>query len=283
MTAFLFAAREGDIETAKVMLDAGVDINQTDVDGTSGLVVSIMNKQYTFAKFLLDRGADPNVTDVKGRAALYAAVDMRNEDWSALPIAQSAKTRMPSTELIKASSRTARISNAKLTHNLARPQRHGLRRRRARRRHHAFYARGPLRRCRDACRFCSQAGADPKLTTKEGNNALLFAAGVGYRDKHTTGTENDALEALKLCIDQGLDLNQTNAKAKPLCMARRIEARIVSVKFLVEHGAKLDAKSKRGSRLWISPWVKIASACPFRMTAPLRCSESCRASTARIN
>ena len=47
LTAFLFAAREGDIEVAKVMLDAGVDINQTDVDGTSGLVVSIMNKQYT--------------------------------------------------------------------------------------------------------------------------------------------------------------------------------------------------------------------------------------------
>jgi uncharacterized protein len=52
LTAFLFAAREGDIETAKVMLDAQVDINQTDVDHTSGLVVSIMNKQYTFAKFL---------------------------------------------------------------------------------------------------------------------------------------------------------------------------------------------------------------------------------------
>ena len=93
LTAFSFAAREGDIETAKVMLDHGVDINQPDVDGTSALVVSIMNKQYTFAKFLLDRGADPNVTDVKGRAALYAAIDMRNEDWSALPHAPSSRTR----------------------------------------------------------------------------------------------------------------------------------------------------------------------------------------------
>ena len=65
------SAREYDVSTA--------------VDGTSGLVVSIMNKHYTFAKFLLDRGADPNVTDAKGRAALYAAVDIRNEDWSALP------------------------------------------------------------------------------------------------------------------------------------------------------------------------------------------------------
>ena len=52
------------------MLEAGVDINQTDVDGTSGLVVSIMNKKYTFAKFMLDRGADPNVADTKGRAAV---------------------------------------------------------------------------------------------------------------------------------------------------------------------------------------------------------------------
>ena len=44
-----------------------------------------MNKHYSFAKFLLDRGADPNLADVKGRAALYAAIDMRNEDYSALP------------------------------------------------------------------------------------------------------------------------------------------------------------------------------------------------------
>ena len=100
-TAFLFAAREGDIETAKVMLDAGVDINQTDIDGTSGLVVSIMNKHYTFAKFLLDRGADPNVTDVKGRAALYAAVDIRNEDWSALP-SRKLDDAYPSLDLVKA-------------------------------------------------------------------------------------------------------------------------------------------------------------------------------------
>jgi ankyrin repeat protein len=100
LTAFLFAARDGDIETGKVMLDGGVDINQTDVDGTSGLVVSIMNKQYTFAKLLLDRGANPNVTDVKGRAALYAAIDARNEDWSALPMRKEMDA-LPSMDLIK--------------------------------------------------------------------------------------------------------------------------------------------------------------------------------------
>src|SRR5205823_2831197 len=54
-TALSFAAREGDIESAKAMLDGGVDINYGDVDNTSALVVSIMNKQFTFAKYLIDR------------------------------------------------------------------------------------------------------------------------------------------------------------------------------------------------------------------------------------
>ena len=60
------------------MLNAGVDINYGDVDNTSALVVSIMNKQYSFAKLLLERGADVNVVGGYGRTALYAIVDMRN-------------------------------------------------------------------------------------------------------------------------------------------------------------------------------------------------------------
>jgi len=244
LTAFLFAAREGDIETAKVMLDHAVDINQTDVDGTSGLVVSIMNKKYTFAKFLLDRGADPNVTDVKGRAALYAAVDMRNEDWSALPMRKE-QDPLPSSELIKAILAHGANVNARLTHNL--PGRSGM-----------DYGDVALdegatpfmraARSGDAAtmRVLIQAGADPKLVTKDGNNALLFAAGVGYRDKQTQGTESEALEALKLCMDQGLDLSATNAKGETALHGAANRGSDLLVKFLVEHGLKLDIKSKAG-------------------------------------
>ncbi len=244
LTAFLFAAREGDIETAKVMLDAGVDINQTDVDGTSGLVISIMNKQYTFAKFLLDRGADPNVTDVKGRAALYAALDIRNEDWSALPLRKE-QDPMPSLDLIKAILAHGANVNAKLTHNL--PGRSGM--------DYGDVALDEgstpfMRAARSgdatAMRILLQAGADPKLTTKDGNNALLFAAGIGYRDKQTKGSDSEALEAVKLCMDQGLDINQANAKGETVLHGAANRGSDVLVKFLVEHGAKLDAKSKPG-------------------------------------
>ncbi len=55
-------------------------------------------------------------------------------------------------------------------------------------------------------RLLLEKGADPKLTPKDGNTALMFAAGVGYRDKNTRGTEAEALEAVKVALDAGLDL-----------------------------------------------------------------------------
>jgi ankyrin repeat protein len=244
MTAFQFTAREGDVETAKVMLDAGVDINYPDIDGTSGLVVSIMNKRYTFAKFLLDRGADPNATDVKGRAALYAAVDMRNEDWTALP-SRKLEDSYPSLDLMKAILARGAKVDATLTRNL--PGRSGMDA------GDTTLDEGttPLMRAArsgDAAtmRLLLDAGADPKLATKEGSTAVQFAAGVGYRDKQTKGTEAEALEALKVCVDLGMDINKPNSKGETALHGAASRGADSIVKYLVEHGAKLDAKTGRG-------------------------------------
>jgi uncharacterized protein len=243
-TAFLFAAREGDIESAKVMLDSGVDIDQTDVDGTNALVVSIMNKKYSLAKFLLDRGANPNLADVKGRAALYAAVDMRNEDYSALP-ARKDDDPLPSLEIVKALLARGANPNLQLTKNL--PGRSGMDS------GDATLDEGttPLMRAARAgdaavMRALLEKGADPKLTTKDGNTALMFAAGVGYRDKNTRGSEAEALEGLKVALETGLDLNQANTRGETALHGAALRGADSIVQFLVDHGAKLDAKTKQG-------------------------------------
>jgi uncharacterized protein len=243
-TAFLFTAREGDIESAKVMLDSGVDINQTDIDGTNALVVSIMNKKYSFAKFLLDRGANPNMVDVKGRAALYAAVDIRNEDYSALPNRKE-DDPLPSLELVKALLARGANRNMQLTKNL--PGRSGMDS------GDTTLDEGttPLMRAArsgDAAvmRALLEKGADPKLTTKEGNTALMFAAGVGYRDKFTRGTEAEALEALKVAVEAGLDLSQTNTRGETALHGAANRGADSIVQFLVDHGAKMDSKTKQG-------------------------------------
>ncbi len=243
-TAFLFTAREGDIESAKVMLDSGVDINQTDIDGTNALVVSIMNKKYTFAKFLLDRGANPNMVDVKGRAALYAAVDIRNEDYSALPNRKE-DDALPSLELVKALLARGANPNMQLTKNL--PGRSGMDS------GDTTLDEGttPLMRAArsgDAAvmRALLEKGADPKLTTKEGNTALMFAAGVGYRDKFTRGTEAEALESLKVALETGLSLDQVNTRGETALHGAANRGADSIVQFLVDHGAKLDVKTKQG-------------------------------------
>jgi ankyrin repeat protein len=243
-TAFLFSAREGDTESAKAMLDAHVDIDQTDVDGTTALVVSIMNKKYTFAKFLLDRGANPNLADVKGRAALYAIVDIRNEDYSALPNRKE-DDPLPSFEIVKALLLRGANPNLQLTKNL--PGRSGMDS------GDTTLDEGttPLMRAARAgdaavMRALLEKGADPKLTTKEGNTALMFAAGVGYRDKNTRGLETEALEALKVALDQGLDLNQTNTRGETALHGAALRGADTLVQFLADHSAKLDAKTKQG-------------------------------------
>src|SRR5580704_202465 len=244
VTAFLFAAREGDIESAKVMLNTGVDINQVDVDGTNALVFSLMNKHYTFARFLLEKGADPNLLDVKGRGALYAAVDIRNEDYSAMP-SRKEEDALPSLESIKDLLAHGAKPNVQLTKNL--PGRSGMDSGDVTLDEGAT----PLMRVARAgdsavMRLLLDKGADPKLTTKDGNTAFMFAAGVGYRDKNTRGSESEALEALKVALAQNPDINQANTKGETALHGAALRGADTIVQFLVEHGAKLDVKTKQG-------------------------------------
>jgi ankyrin repeat protein len=243
-TAFLFTAREGDVESAKVMLEGGVDIDQTDVDGTNALVVSIMNKKYTFAKFLLDRGANPNLADDKGRAPLYAAVDMRNENYSALPNRKE-EDPMPSLEIVKAL--LARGANPNLALMKSLPGRSGM--------DSGDTGLGegttPLIRAAlsgDAAvmRLLLEKGADPKLTLKDGSTALMVAAGVNYRDKFTRGTDAEALESLKVALETGLSLDQVNTRGETALHGAAARGADTIVQFLVDRGAKLEVKTKTG-------------------------------------
>ena len=72
-TPLLFAARHGDLESARVLLAAGADVNDTAADGNSALVVAAMSGHENLAAFLLAQGADPDAAGA-GYTALHAAV-----------------------------------------------------------------------------------------------------------------------------------------------------------------------------------------------------------------
>jgi len=243
-TALAFSAREGDIPTATAMLDAGVDINYGDIDNTSALVVAIMNKQFTFAKFLLERGADVNTVDAYGRTPLYAVVDIRNEDWSTLPNRKS-DDPVPAPDILKQLLDRGAKLDAALTKPL--PGRSGMDSGDTSLNAGAT----PLMRAARSAdvtvmRMLLAKGADPKLATTDGNNALMFAAGVGWRDKYTRGTEAEALEALKVMVGTGLDVRTANAKGETALHGAAERGADTIVQYLIDHGADVNAKSKRG-------------------------------------
>jgi uncharacterized protein len=244
LAALHFAAREGDIESARWLLDAGVDANLGDGDGTPALTVALMNKQYTFAKFLLDRGANPNVADVRGRTPLYAAIDARNEDYSALPTRKGSDP-MPSIDLIRALLDHGADPNMALVRNL--PGRSGMDA------GDTTLDEGttPLMRAAragdaEAMRLLVAKGADPKRQTRSGNDILLYAAGVGYRDKNTHGDEVGALEAVKFSLAQGVDLNRKNGRGETALHGAASRGADSIVRFLVEQGARMDERTGQG-------------------------------------
>ena len=71
-TALLFAARVGDLESVRALVDAGANVNDTAADGMSGLVLATVRAYPAVATFLLGKGADPNA-DGAGYTALHWA------------------------------------------------------------------------------------------------------------------------------------------------------------------------------------------------------------------
>jgi ankyrin repeat protein len=96
-------------------------------------------------------------------------------------------------------------------------------------------------------------GADPKAVMKNGNNALMLAAGLGYRDGNMAvptkdrGTPEDAIAAIQICLDHGLNINVVGANGDT-ALHDAINGRdgIDVTRYLVEHGADVSVKNARG-------------------------------------
>lgn len=76
MTALLHAAREGHVESARVLLEGGADVDQVSVgDRTSPLLMAALNGQFDVALLFVEQGADPNLAaSTDGASALFAVL-----------------------------------------------------------------------------------------------------------------------------------------------------------------------------------------------------------------
>jgi ankyrin repeat protein len=249
LTALLFAARQGSLDSARVLVDAGADVDLADPDGTSPLLSAIINGHYDLAALLLEKGADPSLADKDGRTPLFAAVDMNTMPVSNVPMPKVIGNRVSSLDLIEQLLARGAPVNVQLKEQQA---------------YRSKLDRGtdtvlttgstPLLRAAKAAdlaamRLLLEKGADPALTTRAGVNPLMIAAGVGTKEEDTTGrskTEADAIAAMTLMLEAGLDINAADAQGRTALHGAALQGYDQVVRFLAGRGATLDFKDKRG-------------------------------------
>jgi ankyrin repeat protein len=107
-----------------------------------------------------------------------------------------------------------------------------------------------------------KGGADPSLTSNDKTTALQVAAGIDFvegQDKYgvrwfqpdTVPLQQRAIEAVKLCMEVGLDINAVNDKGQTALFGAVYFGGTLLAQFLVDNGAKLDVINKRGQTPWM--------------------------------
>lgn len=246
MTSLLFAAREGNLEMARILVDSKADLERPSANGTRPLVVAITNNHIELALFLLEKGADPNAADnFYKRTPLFAAVEMRNPDFTreSPPPVPDARDPM---DLIQAL--LARGADPNLRTNTT-PVRGFMQGSAS---WVSFDGQTPFVRAALAgditlMRLLLEHGADPNIATNEGSTALMAAAGVNWVVAQTfSRSNNEYLEAASLCLERGADVNAANSQGFTAMHGAANRGFDAMVKLLAENGAKLDVKDKQG-------------------------------------
>ena len=253
LTPLVFAAREGDLESARLLAKAGANINQQTEYGWTPLLTAVNNRNYQVAQFLIEQGADVNLANKGGWTPLYLAVDNRNIEGGDYPVPKADLDHLQLIELLlqKGASPNLKVKDNTLTRTIFTMQ--------------WFFEDGATPFVRAAqssdtalMSLLLKHGADPKIVTAGGDNALTAAGGIGWVDGVTyERSAKENVEAVRMLLDLGLDPNHANNEGRTALMGAALKGRVEVIELLVQRGARLDARD-RGSRDTHIPGAPVA-------------------------
>ena len=235
LTPLMFAARENDLESARLLVKGGADINAQAGDGKDALSLALFDGSYDVADFLLDSHANVNQMDAQRFTPLFWAVDRRNMETA--PNFPWMETRDP-LPLIKKLLDSGANPNAIINSTPRARMREGSPR--------LVYATALMRAALagdvELARLLLAHGADPHIISKDRETTLMAACGTGFiNGYHRQRTPAERLELVKLLIDLGEDVNAAdNYGITPLMVAANL-GDIEVVKYLISKGADLGA------------------------------------------
>jgi uncharacterized protein len=237
LTALMFAAREGAMDAASVLVSAGAALNQTSADGSGALLIAVQNGFYDLGRFLLDHGADPNLSNAKGWTPLYLAVKNRNTENSAIP--------GPATEgafdFIKLLLERGADPNQRIKAETELHQ--GMLATWLKEAGATPLIRAALSGDLEVARLLLAHHAGPSITTFDHTTALMAASGVGWADGFIREhSEDETLELARLLLDLGNPVNAANDAGITALHGAAYKGADPAVELLVDRGADLAAR-----------------------------------------
>jgi ankyrin repeat protein len=247
--AFFFAVRGGHLDTVRAFIAAGVDLNAmmqrpssraaraaARGQGTSPLMLAVLNGHFELAIALIDAGADPN--DVRtGFTPLHMIAGVRKPDSSdgSDPATAVGAGRLSSAGFVREIVKRGAKVNFRLPPGAPKQPATSS----------SIGSEGatPFLFAADRgdvplMRLLLELGADPLLPNLNNTTPLLAAAGVGTNEpQEEAGEENEAVEAVKLLLDLGADVNTVDKNGDTAMHGAAYNISPLVVKLLAERGA----------------------------------------------
>jgi len=282
-TVLHFAAREGDQETVRVLLAAGMSVNlRTQLDtpekepteklvagrgrtaglggsyyrknpSTSGytpLLVATVRGQVAMALFLLDQGADPNIGDAGFTPLHWASTTW--EGYTANPVygfedpMAGIPDRQAKLQLVKALLAHGANVNARMTKT------------------QPTFAAGYLDAIGatpfllassiddlEMMRLLLAAGADPKVVTASNTTAIMAATALHHGMGESAVTEAQAREAVQFLLDLGLDPKGSTIFGENALFGPAYRGWNTLLAQMIDLGVEVNAVTKAG----VTPWL----------------------------
>jgi ankyrin repeat protein len=247
-TPLMFAARVGDLASAKLLVAAGANVNDQDAWGISVVTLAAHSGFLDLVEFLLDKGADPNKSTA-GFTALHEAIMRRDEPLVRTLLAHGAD---PHARLQAWTPTRRQSSDFHFEPELVGATPFWLAAR--------FSQPNVMRRL-------VELGADPLFVHRsdrivdgkegraydhklEATTALMAAVGMGgggtaWVPPDRSQREALMLETVKLAIDLGIDVNAVNTDGRTALDAAKALKFETVVTYLVSKGAKPGKTDKK--------------------------------------